>query len=90
MNAEERMRHDAAYAEARRDRELGRLIYDLRTEAGLTQAELAERMARPSPRFPGPRKTGAARPNSTRSSAWLRRWAEDCGSASPTARTIPP
>ncbi|MGH8929465.1 MAG: helix-turn-helix domain-containing protein [Egibacteraceae bacterium] len=44
MSQEERERYDAAYAEARRDRELGQLIYDLRTEAGLTQAELAERM----------------------------------------------
>jgi DNA-binding XRE family transcriptional regulator len=44
MNAQDRDSHDATYAQARRDRELGQLIYDLRTEAGLTQAQLAERM----------------------------------------------
>jgi DNA-binding XRE family transcriptional regulator len=45
LSAEERANHDAAYAEAHRDRELGQLIYDLRTEAGLTQTQLAERMS---------------------------------------------
>lgn len=34
----------AAYEQAGRDQELGRLVYELRTRAGLTQAELAERM----------------------------------------------
>ncbi len=36
MSEEDRERYEAAYAEAHRDRELGQLIYDLRTEAGLT------------------------------------------------------
>lgn len=44
MSPEERVRYEEAYVETRQDRELGQLIYDLRTEAGLTQAELAKRM----------------------------------------------
>ena len=35
----------AAYKQAGRDQELGRLVFELCTSAGLTQAELAERMA---------------------------------------------
>jgi DNA-binding XRE family transcriptional regulator len=44
-------RHSAAYAEARAALLLGKMVYDRRTELGMTQAELAERAGMTQPQL---------------------------------------
>lgn len=43
----------------KQDLALGQLIYDLRTDAGLSQRELAERWVPPSQSYPASRKAAA-------------------------------
>lgn len=43
--------HNTAYEEARASLMLGQLVYDRRTERGLTQAELAERAGMTQPQL---------------------------------------
>ncbi|MBF6127718.1 helix-turn-helix transcriptional regulator [Nocardia brasiliensis] len=49
MTPEERKVYDKAYAEVGMAMRIAQLFYDARTEAGLTQAELARRMRTTQP-----------------------------------------
>ena len=70
-------------ADVEHDLALGQLIYDLRTGAGLSQPELAERMGTTRSETSGWRKAAARRTGSTPSPAWPRRWADTWSCRSP-------
>ena len=61
-------------AATRFELDLGQLIYDLRTKAGLSQGELAERMGTTQSAISRSRRAVAQRTGSIPSPEWPRRW----------------